>query len=253
MISFLALDAQPKKAIVIGASSGMGRQLAKLLAHEYEVGLVARRIDLLQSLQTEIKAKTYIKQMDITADDAQKKLAGFIEEMGGLDLMVITAGSFMDVGAQTTLDAYKTMIDVDATGFVAVAEVAIAQFKHQGYGHLVGFSSIDALRGSANYSVYSAVKAFVHTYLEGKRNYMSQNNIPVAVTEIIPGWVNNERIDYTNVPDTYWVATAEDAALQIYDAIKAHTKEAYITKRWRIIAWLMKWLPDCIYNRIGGL
>ena len=246
-----------KKAIVVGASSGMGRQVAKLIANDgYEVGLVARRLPFLKSLQKEIPTKTYIKQIDVSEHEtAMTLISELIEEMGGLDLIVITVSSFMDImdDSEEALDlnwkSNKKTIDVDLAGFLAIATVAIAIFEKQKSGHLVGFSSIDGLRGNPLCPVYCGAKAFISTYMEGIRNKMLRNKIPVTVTEIIPGWVDNEKYKPSESPDTYWVESTKKAAQEIYNAIKSKKKKAYISARWRLIAWSLALAPDWLYNQ----
>jgi short-subunit dehydrogenase len=243
-----------KKAIVVGATSGMGREVAKLLATDYDLGLVGRRINLLESLQDKIVTKTIIGQIDITDTiNARKKLMELINDLGGLDLMFISVSAWCDVDFTQNFEAYEQLINVDVKGFFTMADIAMEVFTKQRSGHLVGISSIDALRGNASCPAYSGAKAFVGRYLEGIRNQMIQHKIPVYVTDIIPGYVNTERLNFSEKKEAYWVASTKEAAQQIYDAIKAKKKKAYITKRWAIIAWLLDWMPDCIYNAIGGL
>ncbi|MFH1832205.1 MAG: SDR family NAD(P)-dependent oxidoreductase [bacterium] len=244
-----------KKAIVIGATSGMGRQLSKLLAQDYDVGLTGRRVNLLESLQAEIPTKTYIKQIDVTQSElAIQKLHELISEMGGLDLMVISISAANDkIDQQRCFEADKKTIEVDLIGFWTMSDAAITFFEKQKSGHLVGFSSTSGLRGTARDPVYSGAKAFVSIYLEAVRNQMIQKKIPIYVTDIIPGWVEVEAVDLHKSPDAYWIATAQEAAKQIYEAIKEKKKTAYITKRWQFAAWLIYLLPDWIYNAIGGL
>lgn len=172
--------------------------------------------------------------------------------MGGLDLMVISAGAFLDVDEQNPFEADKKIIEVDILGFWAMAQLAVAYFEKQKTGHLVGFSSIDALRGNASCPAYSGAKAFVSTYLEGVRNKMKQSRLPIHVTEIIPGFVDNEKIAFSKMDDTYWAAPLPKATKQIFTAIKNKKERAYVTKRWRIIAWLLAITPEKIYNKIGG-
>ena len=244
-----------KKAIVVGATSGMGRQVAKILAQEgYEVGLAGRRLSLLQSLQQEIPTKTYLKQLDVTNSNATQQLENFIAEIGGLDLIVISisAANDNDTNPDKELENKIRTLEVDLFGFWKIADTAIAYFLKQGYGHLAGISSTSGLRGEAKHPVYSGAKAFISRYLEGIRNSMIQQNIPIHVTDLIPGWVEIESCDIHTYPGAYWVATTEDAARQICDAIKNKDKKAYITKRWALIALLYDITPDWIYNAIGG-
>lgn len=237
-----------KKAIIVGATSGMGRQLTKELSQEYDVGLAGRRMHLLESLQKEIKTKSFIKQIDVTQhQQARDSFAELMEEMGGLDLFVVTVSAFMEMTSSSMHD-YKKLFDVDIVGTVNLTEYVKTFFEEQKSGHIVLFSSIDGLRGTALSPVYSATKSFIYTYAQGLRNYMKQNDVPVFVTTIVPGWVDNERAEFSAMDGTFWVASTKKAAKQIFTAIKNKKKVAYITKRWWWFALMLKLLPDCIYN-----
>jgi short-subunit dehydrogenase len=90
-------------------------------------------------------------------------------------------------------------------------------------------------------------------YLEGVRNRMVQTKKnKIFVTDIIPGWVEVESEDIHQIPEAYWVATTQEAATQIVDAIKNKKEKAYITARWELIAFLYKLCPTWLYNKIGG-
>ena len=234
-----------RKAVVIGASSGIGRAVAKALARNgYEVGLVSRRVELLHQLQREISAQTFIKQIDVSKPEvAMVLLRELIKEMGGMDLIVLNSGINTRNVNFDWQGEIKT-INVNISGFVAMANVAIEQFLRQNSGHIVGISSIAALRGSATCSSYNASKAFVCNYLEGLRHRLKGNNI--YVTDIRPGLVDTAMIKEN--PILLWVATPEGAAEQIFQAIQKKKKVAYITRRWSIIAWLIKVMPDWVYS-----
>jgi len=247
-----------KKAIVVGASAGMGREIAKLLADDgYTVGLAARRISRLQALQEEIPSTTYIKQMDVAkTEEATQELEAMIEEMGGLDLLVIAITGFHDVDfSDRSWDADKPLFDVDILGFYALARTALNFFEEQGHGHLVGFSSVDGLRGIAGCPSYSAAKAFCSRYMEAERNRYIQKDIPIAITDIIPGWINSyEDPDFKKKhPEAYWIDSLDDACRDIFQAIKDRAKVAYITKRWEQVASVIATMPDDLYNALGGL
>lgn len=253
-----AVDIHPKRAIIIGASSGMGKAVAQGLANDgYIVGLAARRIDLLRALQQTIITESYIKQMDVSQPhEAVERLQELIAQMGGLDLLVIASSGFRDVAfSDRDWNNDRAILDVDVIGFYALARTGCNYFEQQGYGHLVGFSSIDGLRGIAFAAAYSAAKSFCSRYLEAERNYFMQKNIPVVVTEIIPGWINSqEDPDFKeHYPQAYWFETLDDAAQEIMQAIRNKVPVAYITKRWQTVAQMLNIMPDDLYNAIGGL
>ncbi|HBL98364.1 TPA: hypothetical protein DDZ86_01830 [Candidatus Dependentiae bacterium] len=249
-----------QKALVIGASSGIGRQVAQLLARDYDVGLVSRRLAVLEAVQDEIKSaipdsKTWVRSIDVSADNAMEELSNFIGEMGGLSLIVISVTSYPDTQGKPCLATDRATLNVELLGFWKMAYVAMEVFKKQGFGHLVGISSVDALRGNPACPIYSAAKAFVSRYLEGVRNSLRMQSYKnIFVTDVLPGYVQTEGFDACNMPGAYWIASAHDAAVQICDAIKGHEKRVFITRRWWIIGWLMNHLPDWLfYDVIGGL
>lgn len=236
------------KAIIIGASSGIGRELAKILAqNDYIVGLVGRRVELLSELQNEISAKTYTKCIDIAqTTEAMNSLEELICEMGGMDLMIISSGVGF-INPDLDWHKEKETIDVNVSGFTAMANVAFKYFCKRGLGHIVGISSIAAIRGGSESPTYNASKAFVSNYMEGLRQKANKPKKSITVTDIQPGFVKTAMAKGEGL---FWVAPPEKAAWQIFRAIKGKKKHAYITKRWRIIAWLLKVMPDWLYNRL---
>ena len=249
-------DGTPKRAIVIGASIGMGRETAKLLAADgYIVGMAARRIGLLEKIQQEIPTPTYIAQIDAAKPyEAVEKLNAMIEEMGGLDLLVLAMTGFWEADFDSNdWTKSRPVLDVDVTGFFALARTGFTYFENQGYGHLVGFSSVDGLRGVAGNPAYSASKAFCSRYLEAERNKYMQRNIPIFVTDICPGWVNSrDDVDFTAMPHAYWVESLENATREIFEAIKNKVSVAYITKRWQKVAALLSLIPEDLYNALSA-
>ena len=236
------------KAIVMGASSGMGKELARILSNNnYIVGLAARRINLLAEMQKELPGKSYIKQIDISRfTDAEKEFRELLAEMGGADLVIISSG-YGDSNPQLQWDIEKETIDVNVAGFTLIASIAFQYFLEKGSGHLAGISSVAALRGNRSDPAYSASKAYVSNYLEGLRQRAVHSRKPIFITDIMPGFVKTPMSKGGNL---FWLATAEEAAEQIFDAIRGIKKLAYITRKWRLIAWIMKVAPDWLYNKM---
>jgi short-subunit dehydrogenase len=107
-------------------------------------------------------------------------------------------------------------------------------------------SSIAAIRGSGAAPAYAASKAFMSNYLEGLRIKAFKTGLPIVVTDIQPGFVDTAMAQGQGL---FWVAPPNTAALQIYKAIERKAKHAYVTRRWSIIGWLLKALPDFLYYR----
>ena len=235
-----------KKAIIIGASSGMGRELAKILVcHDYIVGITGRRTELLRELQTELLDKCIMCTMDVA--DTSTAIATFnslIVEMGEVDLVVISAGTGHGT-PNLQWPNEKDTIDTNVLGFTAIADTAFNYFVKQGYGHLVGISSIAAIRGGRYAPAYNASKAFVCNYLEGLRHMAMKIKLPIYVTDIQPGFIDTRMAQGDRI---FWRASAEKAARQIYHAIERKKPHAYVTRRWRLIAWVMNVMPNWCYR-----
>jgi len=237
-----------KKAIIIGASSGIGKELTKIFAaHGCEVGIAARRTDLLNELIAEIPTKIYTATIDIkNTDIAIQSLTKLIKDVGDVDIIVISSG----VGHMNSLldwSKEKETIETNVSGFTAMAGVAMHYFIQKRSGHLVGISSIASIRGDNAGPAYSASKAFMSNYLEGLRKKVAKEKIDITITDIQPGFVDTAM---SKGDGLFWVASPQKAAKQIYQVIQQKKKKAYITKRWAIIAWLLKIMPDFIYDKI---
>ncbi len=241
-------------AIIVGASSGIGESLAHELAGDgYEIGLAARRTDRLTQVGNELPTKAYVATMDVT--DTADARAGFdelLEAMPPVDIVVLNAG----VGsANESLEWEPTRetIDVNVRGFCALATAAIAHFESRQDvssdldGQLVGISSVAARFGNPSTPTYNASKAFVSTYLEGLRHRQATRNANVSITTVEPGFVDT---DLLLMDDPFWVASPETAAAQIARAIHRKRDHVYVTRRWRLVAWLFTLLPESIRRRM---
>jgi len=236
------------KAIIIGASSGIGAALAKIMAESgYELGLTARRTEKLESLAAQLPTKSYLQTMDVTKTEAARAaFLELIEQMNGIDVVIINAG----VGEITTRwEKEHNIINTNVTGFAAIANAAFYYFQSQQQkGHIVGISSLAALRGGSRIPSYHASKAFISSYMQGLRYRAVRKKLDIAITDIRPGFVKTEMTEKNDF--MIWAATADKAATQIFSAIKRRKKIAYITKRWDLVAFIMKILPDFIYSKI---
>ncbi len=235
-----------KKMIVIGATSGIGRALANLYSRNgYDVGIAGRRTGLLNTLASEIPTNAYLLTTDITDTDAAiQAFEKLIHDMQGVDLIIISAGTGY-LNDSLDWDKEKETIETNVLGFAAVAGAALRYFIKKGSGHLVAISSIASIRGSSICPAYNASKAFMANYLEGLRVKAEKKRLPVTITDIQPGFVDTAMAKGDGL---FWVSSPEKAADQIYTAIAKKKKKAYITRRWAIIALLLKMVPGFIYR-----
>jgi len=258
------VDTGSKKAIIVGASTGIGREVAKVLAsHGYELGVCSRKIELLNTLKQELSTPVHVRQLDLKdTGRIHQTLQELVDEMGGLDLIVVNSGiwpesqqGIMPKDKQVPFAWQRETIAVNVMGCTAAFNFALNYFLKQNRGHIVGISSTDAVRGAAINPSYCASKSFMAAFLEGWRNKFSQLGIPIDVTEIRPGWIQTTeelQIDPEAANYAYWVAPSTVAARDIYSAIVAKKKVAYVPWRWTLIGLLLNITPDWIYNKMGG-
>jgi len=164
-----------KRAIVIGATSGIGWEVARLLVQRgYAVGIAGRRMEKLVEFQQTLSPQAHIKQIDVSEqEEAITRLQELIAEMGGMDLIVISSG----IGRRNLELEWppeKETIEVNVLGFVAMATTAFRYFQQQGSGQIAGISSIAALRGGGEVPAYAQILQLIS----------SRSRLPVLSREI---------------------------------------------------------------------
>jgi len=237
-----------RKAIVIGATSGIGRGIAKILSENgYLVGITGRRTELLNELKALNPDRFFVKTSNIRDTNTTiKYLDELTSESGGLDLLIISsgAGEFND---SLDFNIELQTIETNVTGFTCIADWAFNYFEKQKYGHLVAITSIGGLRGGRQAPAYNATKAFQINYLEALRQKASNLKMPITVTDIRPGFVDT---DMAKGEGLFWVEPVEKVSQQIYNSIRKKKKIVYVTRRWGIIAFFIKLIPRFIYDRM---
>lgn len=237
------------KAIITGASKGIGKELAKILSQNgYDLGLMARSEDLLIDLKSKLSTKIFIQAGDITDLTWTKQaIHKLIEQLNGLDLIIANAGiGFLDKKTPWQLENELKTIEVNVQGFVVTCDTAMRYFMEKKSGHIVGISSIAGLKGYRVGPCYHASKAFVSIYMDSLRHLAQHHHLPIPVTDIRPGYVDTELFKTT---PAFWVASAQKAAHQIWQAMKKKKRKAYITKRWNLIAFLLKAVPQRLFEK----
>ena len=237
-----------KKAIIIGATSGIGEGLAKILTkNNYKVGITGRRTELLEALKAQKPNDYFISSFDISNTQIiDEKLKTLVSKLGGLDLLVLSSGTG-DLNETLDFSIEKRTIDTNILGFTYVADWAFNYFEKQQSGHLVAISSIAGLRGNGVAPSYNASKAYQINYLEGLRQKASKLKSKIVVTDIPPGFVDTAM---AKGEGQFWVASVNKASEQIFKAIQKKKKVVYVTKRWLIISLLLKSIPRIVYDRL---
>ena len=237
-----------KKAIIVGASSGIGLEVAKLLlADGWQLGVAARREELLQDLKAEASERVEIMSIDVTKPDAGEKLLALIDRLGGMDLYFHASG----IGKQNrTLeeDIELNTMETNAVGFTRMIGTAYRYFAQQGKGHVAAITSIAGTKGLGPSPAYSATKALQATYLQALEQQAHQRGLDIRFTDIRPGFVDtallagNFKYPMLMKPET----VARDIVRSIYR--KRHVR--VIDGRYRIMTFFWRLIPNWIWRRL---
>lgn len=245
-----------KNILIIGGTSGIGRALAECyLTLGCVVGVSGRRQALLDELKRGNPQRVFTYAADITALSCADTINRAHEDMGKIDIIIICSG----IGEINSSLQPAPELDTAKTNVLGFTDAAVAAYNYfeknlpqrGGQGALAGISSIASFRGSDLAPSYYASKAYVSNYLEGLRKKAVKNKLNLKVCTVIPGFVDTALAKGVGGKEgLFWVAPTDKAARQIARAIEKGKPVAYITKRWRLIAWILKILPDFVYNKI---
>ena len=236
-----------KNAVVIGASSGMGRELAKLLTlNGYKVGITGRRKQLLEELSSEDAGKYLISSFDCRSLNNAEYLEAIAKDLDPIDLIVLSAGNG-EINRELDFAIEHETNQLNVLAFTEIVDWSFNYFKREGKGHIAVITSIAGIRGGRVAPAYNASKAYQIHYLEGLRQRAARLKLPVIITDIRPGFVDT---DMAKGGGKFWVVPLNKAAKQIYSAIKRKKDIAYVSKRWALIALVMKSLPNWIYKKM---
>ena len=238
------------KAIIMGASSGIGREVAKLLlADGWELGLAARREEPLLELKAMAPEGSRVEVMpiDVCRADAGDMLLRLADRLGGMDLYFHASG----IGKQNrTLDASIELstTETNAMGFVRLVGEAYRYFMRRGRGHIAAISSIAGTKGLGPAPSYSATKALQATYLQALDQLARQSGQRIQITDIRPGFVDTALLhgDF-KYP---MMLRPEDVARDIVQSIRRGRHIRVIDWRYRLLTCLWRLLPDGLWRRM---
>ena len=236
-----------KKIIIIGATSGIGREVTKLyIARGWQVGIAGRRAEELEALRKEAPQQVYTEAIDVTQEDAPVRLQSLIDKVGGMDVFLLSSG----IGKQNpTLEA-DTELRTAATnvaGFMRMTMTAYHFFAKQGYGHIAAISSIAGTKGLGIAPAYSATKRFQNTYLDALDQLAHMNGLNICFTDIRPGFVSTPLLKDDSYP---LLMKAPDVAAQIVKGIDRKKRTLIIDWRYRILVFFWRLIPRCIWLRL---
>ena len=242
-----------QRAIVVGASSGIGEAMARQLAAQgCHVALIARREERLLSLKQELESSGGVILTfahDVTHfQEASGVFDRAVKDLGGLDLLVYAAGVMPSLEEhEYAFEKDRAMVETNLLGAMAWLNPASAHMEAQRSGVILGISSIAGERGRRANPAYCTSKAAMSTYLESLRNRLSRYG--VRVVTIKPGFVRTAMTE--GMGDLLWIISAEEAARQSLNHARTSQGSHFVPARWSLVALVIRWIPSWLFRKMN--
>jgi len=243
-----------RRGLIIGASDGLGAELARKLAGEgYSLALLARRQDKLNELCTELNGKVQISRAYVHDVSEYNKvpdlLRKIVADLGGLDLVIFVAGVNYPPGGidKFNFENDRKMIEINLIGAMAWLHPISEMFQAAKAGQIVGIASVAGDRGRVGNPGYNTSKAGLATYLEALRNRLTRHGVNVLTVK--PGFLKTEMLKAAQGA-TPFAIEPEKAADDIINAMKKHKQVIYTASIWRWVMLAIQHTPSFIFRRL---
>ena len=245
-----------RRAIIIGASGGIGAALARELADRgYILALLDLDIKPLQNLCRDINGKAgetraFPREHNVTEyNSVPDTLRQVVADLGGLDLFIYVAGAIYFPGpAEYNFKEDLRMVEVNLLGAMAWMDQVAPMFQNAKSGQIVGVSSVAGDRGRVGNPGYNTSKAGFTCYLEALRNRLTRHGVNVIT--IKPGMVTTNMLTLPNAPRPVLAVTPEQAAGQISRAIHKRRQVVYVSGVWQWVMLVIRHIPSFIFRRM---
>jgi NAD(P)-dependent dehydrogenase (short-subunit alcohol dehydrogenase family) len=238
------------RAIVVGASSGIGAAIVRELVREgHRVAALARRGEELERLRAECGAERVLARVHDVHRTAEvpELFEELVRALGGLDLLVYATGIMPRIGPlEFDSETDAEILAVNALGAMAWCNAAAEHFQAKRSGVIVGIGSIAGDRGRRGNPAYGASKAALAHYLEALRNRLSDHGVRVCT--IKPGYVETPMTaELGKLPG---MVTAEAAARTIVRYARRGSGVRYVPLRWLGVSLVLRSIPSFVFRRL---
>lgn len=238
-----------KRAILTGASSGIGAAVARVLSRRgYAIALLARRGDLLRDLAAEAPGSVAI-ECDVSDGGSVRDAARKGEDaLGGpYDLAIANAGVGVPSHAtKFNIADAETMVRVNILGTMYLFDAVIPSMIERRSGHFAAVASIAGLRGLPTSSVYSSTKAAIQAFCEASRVELAPYG--VAVTIVNPGFIATPMTEKNRFKMPF-LMKVDDAAVVIADGLERKKRVVEFPRPMSLLMRMTRLIPDAIYDR----
>lgn len=236
-----------KRAVIIGATSGIGYEVAKeLLLQGWRIGIAGRRQTALDSFRSVAQDSIEVQALDVTQTDAPEKLQLLIEKLGGMDLFLLSSGiGHQNMELKPEVEISTTLTNVE--GFTRMVTAAFEYFREQGGGHLAVISSIAGTKGLGAAPAYSASKRYQNIYIDALDQLSRMQKLYIRFTDIRPGFVATDLLKDGSYP---LLMKADQVGVKIVKALNRQKRVAIIDWRYAIIVFFWQMIPRWLWERL---
>lgn len=237
-----------KRIVIVGATSGIGLEVARLCIREgWKVGAAGRREEALADLKASAPEQVVTEPLDITRDDAPEHLARLVGKLGGMDIYLHSSG----IGSRNTElrpDIEIATLRTNGEGFVRMVTAAFGYFRTHGGGHLAIISSIAGTKGLGSAPAYSATKRMQNTYIDALAQLSRMQGYDIRFTDIRPGFVATPLL---HKEDHYpMLMRPEKVAACIMQALRRERRRVVIDRRYAVFVFFWKLIPQWLWERM---
>lgn len=238
-----------KRIVIVGATSGMGLEVARLaLRAGWRVGAAGRRTDRLEALRAEAPEQVEIRQMDVTDPAAPEQLATLIERLGGMDIYLHSSGiGFRNEALDPAIELATAR--TNAEGFIRMVTAAYTYFRSHGGGQIAVISSIAGTKGLGAAPAYSATKRLQNTYIDALAQLARMQRARIRFTDIRPGFVDTPLL--ASDGGYPMLMPADKVARRIFRAIVRGRRRVVIDRRFAMLVFLWRLIPAWLWERLA--
>lgn len=238
-----------KRIVIVGATSGIGLEVAKLCIREgWHIGAAGRRAEALDTLRAMAPEQIVTQPLDITRDDAPEQLAQLIDNLGGMDIYFHASGigsRNIELLPEIEINTLRT----NGEGFVRMVTTAFGYFRAHGGGHLAVISSIAGTKGLGSAPAYSATKRMQNTYIDALAQLSHMEKLNIRLTDIRPGFVATPLLhDGGHYP---MLMQPGPVAARIMEAIKQQRRRIVIDRKYAVMVFFWRLIPEWLWERLN--
>ena len=238
-----------KSVLILGALSDIAKSIAKKYGQNgYNLHLAARKIDDLKLHSTDLKIRYNIKidiyELDLLKTETHEN---FIKNLKEIPSIIICAVGLLGEQKENenSLELRTKVIRTNYEGPINIISDFANIFENQGYGTIVGISSVAGDRGKASNYIYGSAKAGFTAFLSGLRNRLAKKNVHVLT--VLPGTVYTKMTLGLSLPKLF-TSSPDKVANDIYNAVIKKKNVIYTMKIWKLIMFIINCIPESIFK-----